>query len=53
MALRLLLVDDEPGIRKTTRLAVELAGHSVTEAPNAQRALKLADEEAFDACFLM
>jgi NtrC-family two-component system response regulator AlgB len=52
MPLRLLIVDDEPGIRKTTRLAVESAGHTATEAPNAARALKLADEEPFDACFL-
>ncbi len=52
MALRLLIVDDEPGIRKTTRLAVESAGHAASEAPNAARALKLVDEEAFDACFL-
>jgi NtrC-family two-component system response regulator AlgB len=52
MPLRLLIVDDEPGIRKTTRLAVESAGHTATEAPNAARALKFADEEAFDACFL-
>ena len=50
--MRLLIVDDEPGIRKTTRLAVELAGHTAAEAPNALRALKLADDEAFDACFL-
>ena len=50
--MRLLIVDDEPGIRKTTRIAVELAGHTAAEAPNALRALKLADDEAFDACFL-
>lgn len=52
MPLRLLIVDDEPGIRKTTRIAVETTGHAAVEAPNAARALKLVDEEAFDACFL-
>ena len=50
--MRILIVDDEPGIRKTTRIAVETAGHAVVEAPNAHRALKAADEEPFDACFL-
>ncbi len=50
--MRILIVDDESGIRKTTRIAVETAGHGVVEAPNALRALKAADEETFDACFL-
>ncbi|MCR6654286.1 MAG: sigma-54 dependent transcriptional regulator [Opitutus sp.] len=50
--MRVLIVDDEPGIRKTTRIAVETAGHSGTEAPNGLRALKTLEEEAFDACFL-
>ena len=50
--MRILIVDDEPGIRKTTRIAVETAGHTAAEAPNALRALKAADEEQFDACFL-
>jgi NtrC-family two-component system response regulator AlgB len=52
MPLRILIVDDEPGIRKTTRIAVETAGHTAAEAPNALRALKAVDEELFDACFL-
>jgi len=47
-----LIVDDEPGIRKTTRIAVESAGHSAAEAPNGLRALKLLEEETFDAVFL-
>jgi NtrC-family two-component system response regulator AlgB len=50
--MRILIVDDEPGIRKTTRIAVESAGHSTAEAPNAARALKSASDEAFDAVFL-
>ncbi|MGD1031542.1 MAG: sigma-54 dependent transcriptional regulator [Opitutaceae bacterium] len=50
--MRVLIIDDEAGIRKTTRIAVETAGHSAVEAPNASRALKLAEEEAFDAAFL-
>ena len=52
MPLRILIVDDEPSIRKTTRIAVESAGHTAAEAPNALRALKAIDEDAFDACFL-
>ena len=50
--MRILIVDDEPGIRKTTRIAVESAGHAAAEAPSAARALKAIDEEAFDAVFL-
>ncbi len=52
MPLRLLIVDDEASIRKTTRIAVESAGHTAAEAPNALRALKAIEEEGFDACFL-
>jgi two-component system, NtrC family, response regulator AlgB len=50
--MRILIVDDEPSIRKTTRIAVETAGHTAIEAPNAARALKAVDEETFDAVFL-
>ena len=50
--MRILIVDDEPGIRKTTRIAVESAGHTAAEAPNAARALKAVADEAFDAVFL-
>src|SRR3954467_15114411 len=50
--MRILIVDDEPGIRKTTRIAIETAGHEAAEAPNSARALKLLDEDAFDAAFL-
>jgi NtrC-family two-component system response regulator AlgB len=50
--MRVLIVDDEAGIRKTTRIAVETSGHTAVEAPNGTRALALLGEEAFDACFL-
>src|SRR4051812_23556963 len=50
--MRILIVDDEPGIRKTTRIAIETAGHEAAEAPNGARALKAVDEDAFDAAFL-
>ncbi len=50
--MRVLIVDDEPGIRRTTRIAVETAGHTAAEAPNGTRALKALEDERFDACFL-
>jgi two-component system, NtrC family, response regulator AlgB len=50
--MRVLIVDDEPSIRKTTRVAVESAGHSASEAPNAARAMKAAETDGFDAVFL-
>jgi NtrC-family two-component system response regulator AlgB len=50
--MRILIVDDEPAIRKTTRIAVETVGHTAAEAPNALRALKAIEEASFDAVFL-
>jgi len=50
--MRVLIVDDETSIRKTSRLAVETMGHEVVDAPNGGRALKALEETPFDACFL-
>jgi len=50
--MRVLIVDDEPSIRRTTRIAVESAGHAASEAPNGAKAVKAATEEDFDAVFL-
>lgn len=50
--MRILIVDDEAGIRKTTRIAIETAGHEAIEAPSASRALKAVEEEQFDVVFL-
>ncbi len=50
--MRVLIVDDEPSIRRTTRIAVESAGHTASEAPNGAKAIKAAEEEGFDAVFL-
>ena len=50
--MRVLIVDDEPSIRKITGLAVESMGHEVVSAPNGARALKALEEEACDVCFL-
>jgi NtrC-family two-component system response regulator AlgB len=50
--MRVLIVDDEPSIRRTTRIAVESSGHVASEAPNAAKAVKAAETEGFDAVFL-
>jgi NtrC-family two-component system response regulator AlgB len=50
--MRVLIVDDEPSIRRTTRIAVESSGHTASEAPNAAKAIKAAEDEGFDAVFL-
>jgi NtrC-family two-component system response regulator AlgB len=50
--MRILIVDDEAGIRKTTRIAIETAGHEAAEAANGARALKAIEEDQFDVVFL-
>jgi two-component system, NtrC family, response regulator AlgB len=50
--MRILIVDDEASIRKTTAIAVQTTGHEAVEAPNGARALKLVEGEGFDVCFL-
>ena len=50
--MRVLIIDDEPSIRKTTGLAVEAMGHEPFGAPTSARALKELEANAFDACFL-
>ena len=50
--MRILIVDDEASIRKTTTIAVQTMGHEAVEAPTGARALKLVETEGFDVCFL-
>ncbi len=50
--MRVLIVDDEASIRKTTTIAVETMGHEVVGAPGGARALKTLETESFDVCFL-
>ncbi len=50
--MRVLIVDDEPSIRKTTGLAVETMGHEVVSVPNGAKALKTLEEGPCDVCFL-
>ncbi|MBW2568213.1 MAG: response regulator [Deltaproteobacteria bacterium] len=44
---KLLLIDDEEGIRKVLSLSLQSDGHDVTTAENGQQALKLFREEPF------
>ena len=48
----LLVVDDEPNIRRTIRWVLEPAGYQVTEAGSAEEALKLLEAEPFDLAIL-
>jgi two-component system, NtrC family, response regulator AlgB len=50
--MRVLIVDDDPGIRRTTRIALESSGHAAAEAPSGVKALRMLAEESFDVCFL-
>jgi two-component system response regulator AtoC len=45
---RVLVVDDEPGLREFLADALRPAGHDVTTAPDAERALQLLDRRGFD-----
>ena len=38
--MRILIVDDEPNIRRTLRVALEAMGHAVGEAVNGSEALR-------------
>ena len=40
-ALRVLVVDDEPPIRKLLRMGLGTQGYEILEAPNAKTALEL------------
>jgi NtrC-family two-component system response regulator AlgB len=50
--MRILIVDDETSIRRTTALAVKSMGHEPFEATSAVRALKALEDEGCEVCFL-
>ncbi len=50
--MNLLLVDDEPRLRKTLRITLESLGHQVTEAPDGGQALACLAQQPFDLVFL-
>jgi len=50
--MRVLIVDDEASIRRTTAVAVKSMGHEPFEAGSAVKALKTIEEDRCDVCFL-
>ena len=50
--LRILVVDDEPGIREMLATRFELDGHTVDTAATGERALAALAESAFDVAFV-
>jgi NtrC-family two-component system response regulator AlgB len=50
--MNILLIDDDPNLRKTMRLALETMGHHVTEATDRARAEELLGQRVFDAALL-
>lgn len=51
-AIRILLVDDEPAIRRALRATLNELGFSTTEASRGEEALQLVQTEPFDAVLL-
>jgi two-component system, NtrC family, response regulator AlgB len=51
-SLRVLIIDDEPNIRRTTAIALEAMGHDAVGVDNGAAALKLLGSEPFDVSFL-
>ena len=45
--LNILVVDDEPTIRKTLKISLEAEGHRVTSASNPQEALLAVNQKNF------
>jgi len=50
--IRVLLVDDEPGIRRALRSTLSELGFSATEASRGEEALHLVQKETFDVVLL-
>ena len=50
--VRILVVDDEPPIRKLLRVGLGSQGYAVSEAPNAKAAIELMDQEKPDLVLL-
>jgi NtrC-family two-component system response regulator AlgB len=48
----LLIIDDEPSLRRTLRTALESMGHRVVEAANGAQALETVLRQRFDLAFL-
>src|SRR4051794_32843805 len=50
--MNILIIDDEPSLRRTLRTALESMGHQVADAPGGSRALELLRQRPFDLAFL-
>src|SRR5690242_17590710 len=50
--MNVLIIDDEPSLRRTLRTALEAMGHHATEARDGPQALDLAGHRQFDLAFL-
>jgi NtrC-family two-component system response regulator AlgB len=51
-AMNILLVDDDPSLRKSVRLTLDTLGHAVTEAENGATAQDLLGQRLFDVALL-
>jgi len=50
--MRILIVDDEPNIRRTLRVALEASGHAVAEAASGPAARKLIERQPADVALV-
>ena len=50
--MRILIVDDEPNIRRTLRIALEAMGHAVEEAASGTEALRLVERRPSDVALV-
>jgi two-component system, NtrC family, response regulator AlgB len=51
-AMRILIVDDEPNIRQTLRVALESSGHEVDEAASGPGALRQVERKSYDVALV-
>jgi two-component system, NtrC family, response regulator AlgB len=50
--MRILIIDDEANIRKTTAMVLETLGHDVVQVADSIRAKKALERQSFDVAFL-
>ncbi|MBV8430900.1 MAG: sigma-54-dependent Fis family transcriptional regulator [Solirubrobacterales bacterium] len=50
--MRIVIIDDEPSIRRTLRVALEAMGHSVVEAASGSEALRQVEQQPCDVALL-
>lgn len=50
--MRILIIDDEANIRRTTAMVLETQGHEAVEAADSTRALRQLEKQIFDVAFL-